>query len=108
MYKTNGIYVNTCMFVRMYGLDSCMYVYAPHPFFFSLLSFLSSIDGRPASRTAKAQQNQKKERENRECTHICAFYGTQRRSSEGGSYEQGVKTKRTESKRAYKSALFVG
>ena len=60
MYKTNGIYVNTCMFVRMYGLDSCMYVYAPHPFFFSLLSFLSSIDGRPASRTAKAQQNQKK------------------------------------------------
>ena len=62
MYKTNGIYVNTCMFVRMYGLDSCMYVYAPHPFFLAcFLSFLPSTDAlHPGPQ--KPNKTKKKER----------------------------------------------
>jgi hypothetical protein len=58
--------------------------------FFSLLSFFSSIDGRPASRTAKAQQNQKKRTVN---ARIYVLFTEQRRSSEGGAYEQGVNKK---------------
>ena len=110
MYKTNGIYVNTCMFVRPYVWSDltlvCMYM---RPILFFLACFLSFLPSTDALHPGPQKPNKtKKKRENRECTHICAFYGTQRRSSGGGSYEQGVKTKRTESKRAYKSALFVG
>ena len=108
MYKTNGIYVNTCMFVRMYGLDSCMYVYAPHPFFLAcFLSFLPSTDALHPGPQKPNKTKKKRERTVNARIYVL-FYGTQRRSSGGGSYEQGVKTKRTESKRAYKSALFVG
>lgn len=82
MYKTSGIYVNTCMFVRPYVWSDltlvCMYM---RPILFSFLSFfiLPSTDAlHPGPQ--KPKQNQK---ENRECTHICAFYGTKALYSEG-------------------------